>query len=414
MPDFHSHSLHLPHFIHADNNKSLNSLYVIRVFRDLVAQFCFFFYPIFLFNFSQESGLLNFLNLNEISTGMLGVALYFLLARLVMLLLSIPVGTIIHKQGLGHGLLFSFLFRGLQLVFLLQVPSFPLLIFLVILCEGIQALFFWDSYFTILSRYMHKQNVGKDLGVQQFLLQLVATITPAVSGAIALNSGFETLFYVGILFATIGIIASLYAHFPIPQDQVSFGEFMQWMKDREYEKFFLSYPGKYVNDAVHFLWPLYVFFFLGSIDRVGFLYTISLFIALLFTFLFGTIVDKSTSKRPFFASGGFLSILWIARTQVWNAWSIAFVDAFDRLTSNFHWLFFDTLFIRRGKGRKALSYFVYSEIDKSIIGIFFWATIALLFLLNVGWSAVFLTGAVGVLASLFITDHHSTPTAKRV
>jgi len=406
MPDLRNYSLHLPHF-HVDDTKDLRLLYGIRIIRDVVFQFCFFFYPIFLYNFAIESGLLSFLHLNDVSTGMLGIALYFLLTRLLMFFIAIPIGTIIQKKGLSTGLRSAFLARSLQLTMLMYSGSFPWLILLVIMFEALQSHFFWNSYYTILSRFTLQKNLGKDLSLQQFFLQLITTLTPAISGLLILQSGFETVFLIGLTLSIFGVILTLHTHFPIVQDTLSLKEFFQWLKEKQYELFAFSFPGKYINDSVHFLWPLYVFFFLGSIEKVGYLYSTSLFIALLFTFIFGAFVDKSSSKKPFFASAGFLSLFWIFRTQVWSPLGIALIDAFERLTAGFHWLFFDKLFIKRASGNRALAYFVYSEIILSIFGSFFWLIIAILFLLNIGWNAIFIVAAIGVLASVFISDKHS-------
>jgi hypothetical protein len=111
----------------------------------------------------------------------------------------------------------------------------------------------------------------------------------------------------------------------------------------------------------------------------------------------GAKLDKREHKRPFFISGGLLSLLWVIRSQIIGYWSIALVDAFDKLTGSFHWLFFDRVLISRGKGREAFSYFIYREIIISVTVVVFWP---------LEWKGLFIMAAVGVLMSLLISKKH--------
>ncbi len=115
---------------------------------------------------------------------------------------------------------------------------------------------------------------------------------------------------------------------------------------------------------------------------------------------------KQHNRKPFFLSGGLLSALWFVRTAVVGIWSIAIVDMLDKLTANFHWLYYDMQFMRRGKGSQALSYFVYREMVMSAGAIVFWLLFAAIFLLlPLGWYTLFIVAAVGVLFSVLVQDN---------
>jgi hypothetical protein len=69
-------------------------------------------------------------------------------------------------------------------------------------------------------------------------------------------------------------------------------------------------------------------------------------------------------------------------------------------------LFFDRSWILRGKGREALSYFVYREMIYSFAAIIFWLIIAaLFFFFVVAWKSVFILASIGVLLTLLIKEH---------
>jgi len=99
-----------------------------------------------------------------------------------------------------------------------------------------------------------------------------------------------------------------------------------------------------------------------------------------------------------------LTILWLARTQVLSIVSIALIDVVDRLTSNFHWLFYDMVLIRRSKGSNALSYFVYREMILNATAMLFWTVFMGFFVFDYGWNSLFLFAAVGVGLSLLVKD----------
>jgi len=91
-----------------------------------------------------------------------------------------------------------------------------------------------------------------------------------------------------------------------------------------------------------------------------------------------------------------------------NIWSITILNAFDKLTASFHWLFFDRSWILRGKGREALSYFTYRQMIYSFSAIIFWLTVAFLFYFFVfAWRSLFIIAALGVLLTLLIKEHHT-------
>lgn len=401
MPLYRSHHLHLP-FLRVDHNKQLRSLYLMRVLRDSVNQSTFFFLPIFLY----KSGvvLLAQFHLADFQAGLLFIAGYFLVVRAVMLLTGIGFGSYTSKVGIQRAFIFSYLLRALMFACLYFASQSIMLLLIAAMLDGLNASLFWSNYYTILSQYASKHNIGKDLGFLQTVLQAVSAIAPALGGALAGFFGFDTLFLFALAATVLSMFNIFQLHIASLHDKVSLAEFRNWLKQRRFDRLALSYVGRYFNDATLFLWPLYVYFILGSVEKVGYLYTASLLLALMFSFLIGVYIDTHKSKKPFFTTGGILSILWLLRSQVVAVWSIALVDTLEKLTANFHWLFFETLMIRRSQGSQVFSYFVYREVIQSLAAVAFWSIVFILILLASGWRALFVVAAMGVLFSLLVSD----------
>lgn len=390
----------------ADSDRNLKFLYIIRILRDVINHIGLFFLPIFLFTVGKDIPWLAQFELSDFQKGMLTIALYFASERLVIFVSAILAGKIIHFQGFSKSLFYSHLLRVAAFVALCFVPYFPEALFVAAVLEGLQSNLFWPSYFTLFSKHAHMQHMGKDLGLMQFFIQLAGVFIPALSGFIAFYFGFTALFFMAIAVTFFSMILILFMDMEFTTDNVSWQEFKSWLKEPTFARLTTSFVGRYVHDAVLFLWPLYIFIILGAIDRVGYLYTFSLFLALIFIYFTGIYIDHTKSKKSFFFSGGFLSVMWMLRTQVWNIWSIAAVNAVEKLLASTYWLFYDTITLRRSKGSQALSYFIYREIIMSAAAIIFWCLFALFFWYNQSWNGLFVLAGIGVLFSLLLQEHH--------
>lgn len=405
MPRISEYHLHLPHVvIESKGSHNLSALFGLRVVRDLVAKLSLFFLPIYLYQFGIRSGFFVTFSLTDLQRGMAAIALYYLVCRLVVFFTAVPLANWLQRVGHQKMMQYSYLLHMIGFVCMYLSAGIPLLIIPAAVLDGLQANMFWTSYHTILSQSSLKQHMGRNLGALQVILQLVGVVSPALSGLIAVTAGLPSLFLIALAGAILGFIFTLPVGVTYRFDRVSYGEFWSWLQESGFRKLTVSIAGRYINDAAVYLWPLYVYIALGSVDKVGYLYTISLFLAMLFSFFLGAYLDKAATKKPYLFSGGILTAIWLLRTQFLSVLGIALVDFFDRLTSNFHWLFFDMILMRRSKGKNALSYFVYREMVMSVTAFFFWAIFGLLFLVNLGWNSLFLFAAVSVMLTLLIND----------
>lgn len=390
MPRLQDHHLHLPHF-HADMSRTMKTLYGINFLRDTVNKLIGIFIPIYIF---QQSGLI-------------GICLFFMIYRTTTMISSLPVARLGTAFGHNALLVIAQVVSALFLITLWISYTHPHAIYLAAGIEGLSVSLFWPSYHTLVSKSAQARFLGQDLGLIQFLLKLSSLISPAVGGSIAVLFGFDNLFLIGLVVVFFSMLVVLRLDFQSEADTVSLSELKAWLKERAYDSLALSYVGRYINDAVFALWPVYVFMLLGAVDSVGYLYTLSLFIALIFSFGLGAYMDQNRARKPYIISGTILSILWVLRSQVWSFWHVAFIDTIDKLTSNFHWLYYDVLFFRRSQGSQAYSYFVYREVIISVAAVIFWLVVAGLFMMfSHGWTGLFIIAAVGVLVSLLVKEKH--------
>jgi hypothetical protein len=189
-------------------------------------------------------------------------------------------------------------------------------------------------------------------------------------------------------------------------DRVSWKEYFTWLRENTFQQLFLSQAGKQFNSFALMLWPLYVFLLLGDVSQVGIIYSLSLFIAIVINFFVGDMLDKKhKNKTPFFISGGFLSLLTIFKVWTSQVWNVVIMDSLDRMIGNFHWLVYERIIMVRGRGSQDFSYFVYRLVNLSFAALVFWLLFLSFFLIfPIGWTGVFVMGAVGSMLSLLANE----------
>lgn len=390
-----------------DHSRNMKLLLSIRILRELVNKFALFFLPVFLFQLGQSHHFLSARGMSDFQSGALLLASFYILSRSVMALMAIPAGDFIRKYGYSASLMLSHLLYAVTLMSLQMSVHDIRWLALAACTDGINTVLMWGPFNTLFSKEARKARMGRSLGVVQILLNTIWMIGPALSGVVIYLFGYDALFSAGLCIVAVNIALAYLVRVPHERDDVSMKELLFWINDRRFIKLGISIAGKTINDIAIFAWPLYVFLLLGNTEKVGFLYSFSFLLSIILQFFISRKIDGQEEKRPFFVSGGVISALWVARAQIFSPLSIAIVDAFDKLTGNFHWLFFDRVLLNRGKGRDAFSYFIYRELIVAATAVIFWSLFAVIFLVwPFGWRGIFLLAAVGVLLSLLISKKH--------
>lgn len=375
------------------------------MFRQLAGSLSFFYLPLFLFHQAQQLEWWGW-DLNSIQKGVILIAAFYFIERVVSAILCMIQATFSIKVGHEWSMVIGTLSYMLFLVSFSNADKSPLFLLAGSLLAGIQLVFYWPSYNTLIARLSFKKNMGKNLGRFGFISNFTSMIAPAAGGLIILFFGYNYLFYISIILLLVSLMGLFKLNLPQEKDEVNLKEYFEWMKEKSFLKLTTSQSGRYFYDMSITLWPLYVYLLLGDVEKVGYVYSISLFIAMVINLFVGNLLDKKRkSNKPFYFSGGFLSTLSLLRLVVINVWGVVAVDACSRVVGNFHWLFNDSILFRRGKGDQEFSYFVYYAFNRAMAAALFWAVLLIFFFVfPVGWTGLFILGSLGALMSLLIQE----------
>ncbi len=378
-------------------------------FRQIGAKLATFYLPLFLYElvdfFPANHWLLA--DKSRIQQGMIIIAAFYLIERIAMIFSAMPFGQLTQKIGHDRMLILGTSIFMLNLVFFLNLKNHFVLLPIVAVLSGLKVTSYWHSYRTLLERNSYKKDIGKNTSLKRILDNIVGIITPLVGGFVIKLFGYDFLFYAALISLLISILGDLNLNIKEELDEVSWKEYLSWMKEKSFFKLMIGQSGMIFNSMVLMLWPLYVFLLIGDVDKVGILYSLSLFLAIIINFFVGSNLDKKKKKNKlgYIISGGILSVLTFLKIGVVQLWNVVVIDSLDRLVGNFHWLVYDDKIMRRSKGSQDFSYFVYRQVNHSWGALVFWLLfLVFFFLFPVGWSGVFLVGAIGVLMTLLVNE----------
>jgi MFS family permease len=404
-----NHLLHVPWF-QFDTGKDLRLLFVLQTVRVFIHKFALFFLPVFLFeigaNWTGKQFYFFGSEITNIQLGMIVVALFYGFLRVATMFTTPYVAVMMHKFGNRLTTTVGYAFFGIAIVALHLATQKMLFLGVASVAFGVFTAFDYITESTILAQNTHKANIGKDLGLSRFLMQMANMVAPMLGGLLIIYAGYQSVFLAGLLLLVVILILSQHLSSQRVVQPVLMTDVVDLFKNRPFQQMMISSFGRYISDAAILIWPVYLFVLLGSVDRVGYLYSASFFLAMLVSMIGGAQVDKSKTNKPFLGTGTTLAGLWIARIFVLNPLTIAFVDALDRLISNYHWIYFEATILKAVKIRKPLTYLVARCVALSFFAVIFWSVVGLLFLILVdGWIGMFVLASIGVLFTLVLRDN---------
>ncbi len=395
------HHLHLPFL---EGSKDFFWIFISKALRSLSESSAFFYLPIFLFYTGNDTSVPFLRELSPFQSGFIFLGSFLFLWRLVSLLSSFKVASLVRKIGLRNAMIignFSYMVAFLALL----GTQFHMLFFVIsAILFGISTPLYWTSYLSFFALRMKKRKSGQEVTGLIFFSKVLNALLPMIAGGLFAIQGYQSVILLSTVFFLLSSLPLLKTENLKVHDKISFTEFKQWLSESRFRKLCLAFVGRNITDIVMYLWPLYLLLIVGSVEKVGYLYSVVLFISLIITYFSGWYIDHKKSKIPFYLSGFVRSGLLIARGFVSTIWGFITVDIFEQLATSIYVPFFDTTYMKRSKGREALSFYTYREIINSISYMVVWLLVITIFLISANWLILFVTGSLGVIISLLLDD----------
>ena len=276
------------HHLFRLKNTKLNHLYTLMSIRSFIISLVNIFIPIYLY---------------ELTYSLKQILIFELIMFAVIALLEYPALRLIAHFGSKHSISFSlpflvFFFWGL---FTINQYHWPL--WLIAVVGAVATAFFWQAYHYDFSRSKETKADTETANVLFVVIAVSGALAPLIGGLIATLYGANLLFGVVTGLVLVTIFPLFVKKEPHNKHEIHLRETM----NKGILKEQLAYGGNAIEmGSSLIIWPLFIFFFLGSYALVGLVTSSALVVALLVTFLFGRIAEQR-SKNYFISTGSFLT-----------------------------------------------------------------------------------------------------------
>lgn len=225
-------------------------------------------------------------------------------------------------------------FRGIsdRKLFLLSIPllalffiglhflqTYPFLFFILPALQGIDRLFFDTAYHLDFTHAVDKKYIGRELGTQFIVLNIFTFGTPFIGGVIAASFGFSILFTVSVVI----LILAFLPLFLFPANHISTEInrklLLRYVFNLKTLPHTLSNIGYALESIIsRYIWPLYIFIFLGSLKILGAIISLGLLFGGIIQYISGFFSDSGKRSEIIKIFVPLYSLIWVIRAFVSN------------------------------------------------------------------------------------------------
>lgn len=331
------------------------------------------------------------------------VAVYIIVQRVLVALISIATTKMIEKIGFRYSVLLGSLF----LVAVLGLPAIWggqfWVVYLMAVLSAPAITFYWNSRQSMMSMDGQEMKIGRETGIMHLIERGSQVLTPFVGGFVTQVFGFSALFSVGVFVFLSSCIPLFFSPHHVKGDHVSCSGFWKWLKERTNIGAVMGISGQALDGAANlWMWPVYFYLAVGNFEVLGGLTSVAMFASMIGAFFAGRMFDGNREKgvKQFYVWGSIMAVLRMARALL-ASWQALFgLDVVTKVVSMNYYVPLDGYMFERGRRQIALEFFTYREMLFSAVMVIFAALIWLLAGMAWIWWFVFGVAAVGVLWGL--------------
>ncbi len=378
----------------------VHAFYLNGLLRALVFALVSIFTPIYIFTMAESRG-------GGVRGGLIAVAMFFLIQRVIILLLSVPVSKIIEKIGFRHSVAISvalcILYMG---ALILAKDNFNY----VWIATGLLAAnvpFYWIARDSALSQDVEAGRMGRSLAGIQALEKIASISGPFVAGIIIVNWGFVALFWIALILLVISAIPLWWMPHHTHKNGVSLSGFWVWVTGRRYFHQAVASIGQAMEDyGLSAIWPLVLFLIGFKAGVLGAVFSGVAIVTLVVQLSTGVIFDRLRVKKNMSDEVvfGFVTVgtamTWLARLMVFTVIPVVIVDSIGQIFQTVYYGFQSNYMHLGGKRMGSIAFWVYNEMAYSISSIVFFGLMIVGVYLDIWKVLLFLTISAWVLASV--------------
>lgn len=345
--------------------EGMMAFYINATMRALVFALVGIFTPIFIYK--------EVLAVSNNVNGLLAVLGYYLIVRVTVLLITIPVAKIIEKLGFRWSVLTSVVFLGISLMALFFASGGLGWFLVAAVVSGVNIPFYWVSRNSAISQDSKSSTIGKQVGMLTVFERVAGMLGPFVGGEVIELWGFSTLYGLAFAILLLSVIPLFSMPHHIHRNGVSLHGFVMWIKGRQFFHQAVATVGRSFDDySGSVVWPLVIFLFGTRLGTVGMVFSFLTALAVAVRYLSGLLFDRLYKKggmedeRLFGLVAVGQSITWILRIFASSVVHVLWIDGVGTLFGTTYRNISDDYKYLGGKRMSEIAYFAYIELMYSI------------------------------------------------
>ncbi len=391
MPHLKSFSVfHLSFTSHLRNSLPL---YLTNTLRTFAVSLIGLFIPIYIYQISDEFFVLSG---NTVLNGIYYILLFYFI-RSLFTLAAMPkiVDLIFGTIKFNGSIILGNILLALALYFLIIADQYNFAVFLAPIFLAVSTTLYWIPFHTYFVRNMKNVSghFGKQTGIRLFLASIATAAGPALGGIVVKYYGFDFLFWIGIfmlLFSGLPILFGLPEHNHGKHSVIHI--FKKYWKNPLQKNNTIAQMANGIDGEVCGMFgPLLLFLVSPDIIDVGYITSISVSLAAVFTLVVGKIIDEHGPVRVQRIGLFFNSLFYLPRIVFSQVWFLYSIDVLDKLNSSFSSVpFLASTYENTRNDDSESEYMIYREFIIHIGICFAVVVVALIILLTGYWRFVFL------------------------
>lgn len=369
----------------------------------LLRAFVFALLSIFVPIFVYQQGLAAY---HSIQAGLLSVALFYLIMRITIILVSIPASRIVEKIGFRRSVIVSIFLLITWMVFFLIAKHSLTFVWLGSVALALNVPFYWIARDSALSQDASSSSMGRSMAGIATLEKIAYLAGPFVAGVIITFWGFSVLFALSLILLLVSAIPLLWMPHHTHKNGVSFTGFIEWLQVKHYLHQALASAGAAMEDSgLGIVWPIALFLIGFDAGTLGTVFSLVAIATIATQYIVGIIFDKLhrrwdfSDEIVFIASATVSGLLWIVRLFIFTLPQVLAVDSFGQVFQTVYYGFQSDYSHLGGKRMGSISFWVYMQMVYSITSLFICLVFIAAIFLSVWKPVLFLMITVFVILS---------------
>lgn len=354
----------------------MRPFYLNGMLRSLVFALVSIFTPVFLYTLGLELW-------GEMRYGILMVAGYYVVTRIVTLLSVVPISWIVERIGFRKSIAVSLLILAVNLGSLLLANDYAGYVIVAAIAGGLNIPFYWVARSSAISQDSDRKRVGSQMGMMMTVEQITTMLGPLAAGLMIERWGFGALYSLALVVLMVSFIPLIHMPPHVHKNGASWRGFLLWMKNGRYTHIGVGMGARAVDDySISVLWPLAIFIMGINMGVMGGIFTAVATVSLVTRMLAGRVFDRLRAKRDwsdeivFSVSAVVNSIAWIIRLFVSSVGGILMLDMTGAVFGTIYSSFYIDYEQLGGERMGSIAYWVYGEMMYSIMTIILFGSVA--------------------------------------